>query len=81
MSVSAVANTLVTTIANRFASALLSPSTTNCSKDAVGIVHMVGREDKKRRVRPPPGMKGIRLSFALACGHCKTGELYSGIGS
>jgi len=80
MSVSA-ANTFATTTANRFASALLSPSTTNCKRFAVGIDHAEGREERKRRVRPPPGMKGIEPSFALACGRCETGDVYFGIGN
>lgn len=74
--------TFTTTEASSAASTRLSPSRTNCSRHAVGILQPVGIEDKILLVKPPPGMNGISgLLFDDCCGCCCTGELYVGIGS
>lgn len=49
------------------ASGLLSPSMTNWRTEAVGMGQSVGMDNKSRRVRPPPGMKGISESGVEAC--------------
>lgn len=70
-----IERTLATTAASRDASTVLSPSRTNWSRDATGTDQFDGRLVMMRRVKPPPGMKGIGLSGLSASGYCETGEL------
>lgn len=72
-------STFATTFAMSDASALLSPSITNCKSAAVGTGHCAGRVERMRRVRPPLGIKGIGPSFAGARGRWTTGEEYAGM--
>ena len=47
-------------LANKPASARLSPSIAKWTRLATGISHLlVEIEERMRRVKPPPGMKGI----------------------
>lgn len=73
--------TFATTAARRWASALLSPSSTNWSRDAVGMGQLGGRAERILRVRPPPGMNGISDSGVPLETCCETGDEYEGIGS
>jgi hypothetical protein len=41
---------------------------------------MSGIEERIRRDRPPPGMKGIAVFSASLCRNWETGEVYKGIG-
>lgn len=53
-----VSDSFETIEASTCASILLSPSKTNCRRESTGIDQFGGKDDKTRRVRPPPGMKG-----------------------
>ena len=69
---------MATAVANSPASVLLSPSKTNCNRDAVGIGHRGGIELRIRRVSPPPGMKGIAVSFTPFCEDESRANVYGG---
>lgn len=58
---------LTVIVARNCASSLLSPSTANCSKVAVGVDHDDGMDDSNRRVKPPPGMNGMVLEVPALC--------------
>jgi len=73
--------TFATTAANNRASALLSPSKTNCKSDAVGMDQPSGIEVRTRLVKPPPGMKGTPSSNVEPWGAWSTGDAYVGMGS
>ena len=48
-----------TTLARYSASFRLSPSSTNCKMAAIWIFESEEERERKRRVSPPPGIKGI----------------------
>lgn len=62
--VTSLPRTFATPRARIFASSLLSPSITNSSSAKTGRVDCADAEIK-RRVRPPPGMKGTSASLFL----------------
>lgn len=49
----------------------------------MGMAQSCGREESRRRVRPPPGINGTEgaaVAAVAGLGGCSTGEVYTGMG-